>query len=180
MVANLQHLSSKSLTSKAVNAKSHLEADSQAKTNTRVTDYELPRMGEEQHLVMNLLSRKNFGSLNRLFEDARLHRKRWRSGYEQTDYLYTAVTYVHENLDFSWQEKLNLLKEWCRTNPDSSIPHIALACFYDSYAQQAQKTTDGKNPSAKQIKLFRDRMDLGVKELAAALEKGPPNPRLVR
>jgi uncharacterized protein YjbI with pentapeptide repeats len=124
-----------------------------------------------------LLSSKKFVELEKLFVDARLHRKRRNSGAEIIDTLYDAVADVPDSAPQNiWMQRLELLKEWCTASPNSPTPHIALADFYNSYAWQARGGDWANSVKQDQWVEFARRLNSAAGQLEEALKVGPLTP----
>lgn len=145
----------------------------------KASDIELLNSDSEQDQAVRLLSTKDFGSLEKLFAQTRIARRRQSDCSEETDYLLFAVSGLQSKSDDLWKGRQCLLQDWCKHSPRSATPYIVLACFYNNYAQSIESRASEKkvqDSSGDEARKCLTQIHLAAVALGKALELGPVTP----
>jgi Domain of unknown function (DUF4034) len=127
-------------------------------------------------LVVAFLKDKKFRELTKFLDAAGKSRIQSRSGHERLETLFESLAKVDDGFDGAWKERLAELQEWTKAEPESPIPHMVLANFYNNYGWKARGAGWGRAVDRDNWITFKRRLVLGAEQLHEALKLGPVNP----
>jgi hypothetical protein len=126
--------------------------------------------------VISLLKDKKYRELTTTLAEAGTSRIQSRSGHELLDTLFESLANLEDDSENAWQERLAELQEWIKAQPESPIPHMVLANFYNNYGWKARGTGWGRSVGKDNWITFKRRLLLGSEQLHQALKLGDVNP----
>jgi hypothetical protein len=91
------------------------------------------KFGVIEEEIYRLLLRKDFDRIEKVTTKAREQKERLPGGYWKIDAIYKVLTNIYstdskkEITDEMWKDRINLLKQWKETSPNSITARIALA-----------------------------------------------------
>ena len=101
----------------------------------------------------------DYNELERIAEDYRSRKSRFRTGQWKLAYFYGALAAdCHVNDEEYWTEMFKRLKKWVELKPNSVTARIALGSCYIQYASHARGGGWAKDVTEDQWKLYRERL----------------------
>ncbi len=136
--------------------------------------------------IYKLLLANDLNSIEKIANQARDKKERIPGGYWKLDVVYEALTNVYsetkgqEVTDEMWKKRIELLKKWKETLPDSITARVALAEGYINYGWFARGFGYANTISSENAQLLDDRLQMAQKELLEANKLNRKCPRWYR
>lgn len=136
--------------------------------------------------IQELLMARDFDKIEKLADEARTKKERVRGGYWKIDDLYEPLANIYadrpaqELSDELWKNRIELLKQWKESSPDSITARIALAQAYINYGVFARGSGYANTVSKQANELLQERLELAETELREAKQLKAKCPRLFR
>jgi tetratricopeptide (TPR) repeat protein len=109
--------------------------------------------------VLAMLSHKQFADMDLLAAEMLASKKIWPSGRRYINNFFAVIDSLEATgFDADWQVRIDLLKQWIATRPDSTTAKIALARLLESYAWKARGRGWSDSVTAVGWKKFAERL----------------------
>lgn len=130
-----------------------------------------------QAYITSLLVQEDFPQLEKIAQQNRTEKGLLLGGVWKNNEFFNATAYPLANQDSAYPVRMNLLKKWISSYPQSSAARISLAELYDSYASFARGEGAVDSVTDSQWQLLHDRTALAVQALldAALLKERDPH-----
>lgn len=139
-------------------------------------DPEQSEAGTVAKEVQTLMSRRDFGALDRMARQLRSTKARFTPGVWKLTVYYKQLVAGAFSSEQSRKERFRFFEDWIQAAPESPTPRVALGRLWISYAWQARGSGAAKDLSVRQTTVFQDRLTRAAKILEEArglLEKCP-------
>lgn len=136
--------------------------------------------------IQALLMTRDFNAIEKLADEARIKKERVSGGYWKIDDLYEPLANIYadrpaqELSDELWINRIELLKQWKESLPDSITARIALAQAYINYGGFTRGGGYANTVSKEANQLLQERLELAETELREAKQLKAKCPRLYR
>lgn len=131
-------------------------------------------LGIFQKEIYGLLMKKKFDAVEKMVAQTREKKERMTDGDWKLEYAYQALTNMYaeragqEVSDKMWEKRIEILKQWKESSPQSITARVALAKAYTEYGWFARGDGYMNTVSEENRRLLAERTALAEKELLEA------------